>query len=91
MDTYKPSCPLGGFLSLLLTRVMTGATLKFIFNLIVSFLGGLGDEVPRVEFSFCGFFFFLILGGRLFRNFLPVSLLRVPEGLLWPARAVLSV
>lgn len=39
MDMYKPSCPLGGFLSLLLTRVMTGATLKFVFNLFFSFLG----------------------------------------------------
>lgn len=33
----------------------------------------------------------LIIGGRLFRSFLPESLLRVPEGLPWQARAVLSV
>lgn len=72
-----------------------GATLKFIFSVIFFFFlfEGLGDEVPRVEFSFCRFFFlfFRIPGGHLFRNFPPASLLRAPEGLPWPARAVLSV
>ena len=61
MEAYKPSCPLGNFLSLLLTRVMTGAILKFIFNVIFFLFVGRGwlwDEVPRVEFSFRGFFFF---------------------------------
>ena len=42
MEVYKPSCPLGNFLSLLLTRVMTGAILKFIFNVIFFSLCGEG-------------------------------------------------
>ena len=42
MKVYKPSCSLGNFLSLLLTRVMTGALLKFICNVIFFLFVGRG-------------------------------------------------
>ena len=47
MEVYKPSCPLGNFLSLLLTRVMTGAILKFFFFL----WGGVGNGIKSQGWS----------------------------------------
>ena len=59
MEVYKPSCPLGNFLSLLLTRVMTGALLKFIFNVIFFlFVGRVGNGIKSQGWSLVSVDFF---------------------------------